>query len=298
MLAGRERPELDLYGPLQGRWAVVGFILTNAFMLWWAIRAGMSWWAFAALIGVFYAVLIGASRLVAAGGVMYVDTGIFPREVMMRTVGAPSIGPTSLTMYAYLSVIYMYDPMNLAMPQMMNSFKLLQAGRLRGRIWPWAAVLSIAVMLVVGLVALLYVNHYHGGANGTWLYDYPQSAFGELEASLRDPEAPNNMLRTALLVGAIFTLVLVWLNNTFVWWPLSPVGFIMASSWNSNWLMWGSVFIGWAVSTLIRRCGGFLFYRKMRPAFLGLILGDYLTRAGLAALSALFGIHGGVSYGW
>jgi hypothetical protein len=174
-LAGRERPAVDPYGPLRGRWAALGFVLTNAFMVWWAIRAGMSWWSFAALIGVFYAVLIGASRLVAAGGVMYVDTGIFPREVIMRTVGASAVGATSLTMYAYLSVIYMYDPMNLAMPQMMNSFKLLQAGRVRGRVWPWATALSIAVMLVVGLAALLYVNHYHGGANRTWLYDYPHS---------------------------------------------------------------------------------------------------------------------------
>jgi len=297
-LLALERPEPDPYGPIKGKWAVVGFVLTNAFMFWWVIRAGMSWWSFAALIGIFYAVLIGASRLVAAGGVMYVDTGIFPREVVMRTVGGPAIGATSLTMYAYLSVIYMYDSMNLAMPQMMNSFKLLQAGRLRGRIWPWATALAISVMLVVGLAALLYVNHYHGGANRTWLYDYPQWAFGELEASLRDPEMPNNMLRAALVVGAAFMLVLVWLNTTFVWWSLSPIGFITASSWNSNWLMWGSVFIGWALSMLIRRYGGFLFYRKMRPAFLGLVLGDYLTRAGLAALSAVFGIHGGVSYGW
>ena len=72
----------------------------------------------------------------------------------------------------------------------------------------------------------------------------------------------------------------------------------MASSWNSNWLMWGSVFVGWGLSTVIRRYGGLLFYRKARPVFLGLILGDYLTRASLAALSAILGIHGGVSYGW
>lgn len=297
-LVGRERPEFDAHGPLQGRWAIVGFILTNAYMFWWVTRAGMSWWSFAGLIGIFYAVLMGASRLVAAGGVMYVDTGIFPREVMLRTVGAQTVGVTSLTMYAYLSVIYMYDSMNLAMPQMMNSFKLLQAGRLRGRVWPWATALSIGVMLVVGLVALLYVNHYYGGANRTWLYDYPQWAFTELETTLRDPEVPNNMLRLALVVGTGVMLGLVWLNSTFVWWPLSPVGFIMASSWNSNHLMWGSVFVGWAVSTVIRRYGGLLFYRKARPIFLGLILGDYLTRASLAGLSAILGIHGGVSYGW
>ena len=37
-----------------------GFLAANAYMIGWAVHAGMSWWAFAALIGVFYAVLVGA----------------------------------------------------------------------------------------------------------------------------------------------------------------------------------------------------------------------------------------------
>jgi len=249
-------------------------------------------------MGAFYSLLIGASRLVAAGGVMFVDTAIFPRGVLLRTVGAPALSAPSLTMVSYLSLIYMYDPMNLAMPQMMNSFKLLHTAQLRGRGWPWAALLSLSVMLVVGVAALLWVIHYYGGGNRTWLYDYPQSAFGELEATFNTPETAVNSLRLAMLVGGAFTLLLVWLNSSFLWWPLSPIGFVMASSWNADHLMWSNVFIAWVVTTVIRRYGGLRLYRQFRPAFLGLVLGDYLTRAGLAALSAALGIHAGVSYGW
>ena len=297
-LLRRARPEPDPYEPMQGRWALIGFVLCNAFMVAWVMRTGMSWWSFALIIGLFYTVLIGASRLVAAGGVMFVDTGAFPRGVVLRTLGAARLDPASLTMYSYLSLIYMYDPMNLAMPQIMNGFKLLRSGRLEGRRWPWATALSIAVMLVVGWAALLWVIYGHGGANRTWLWDYPQWAFGELDSTLRTPEAADTWLRLALGSGAIFTLLLTWLNTSFLWWPLSPIGFIIASSWSMNFLLWGSVLIGWTLSSVVRRIGGLKLYRQVRPAFLGLVLGDYLTRAGLAGLSAVFGIKAGVSYGW
>ncbi len=292
------RPDPDPYEPVQGRWALLGFLICNIFMLWWALKAGMSWWSFAPIMALFYAVLVGASRLVAAGGVMYVDTGFYPRGVVLRTLGASPLSPASLTMYSYLSVIFMYDPMNLAMPQIMNSFKLLRSSRLEGRGWFGAVMLSVAVMLVVGFVALVLAVSNHGGANRTWLWDYPQWAFGELDSSLRAPETPDNWLRLAMVLGAAFTIVLVWLNTSFVWWPLSPIGFLVASSWSTNFLLWGSVLIGWVFSTAVRRYGGLKLYRQMRPAFIGLILGDYLTRAGLAGLSAIFGVKSVVSYGW
>ncbi len=294
----RQPSELDPYEPLEGRWALLGFFLCHAFMLALVMRAGMSWWSFTLIIGLFYTVLIGASRLVAAAGVMYVDTGAFPRGVVLRTLGAARFDPASLTMYSYLSLIYMYDPMNLAMPQIMNSFKLLRSGRLEGKRWPWTTALSILVMLIVGWAALLLVIYRHDGANRTWLWDYPQWAFGELDATLRTPETSDIWLRLALASGAAFTLLLSWMNTNYLWWPLSPIGFVIASSWSMNFLLWGSVFIGWSLSTVIRRIGGLKLYRQMRPAFLGLILGDYLTRAALAGLSAVFGIKAGVSYGW
>ena len=297
-LVGLARSESDRYDPMDGKWALIGFLACNAFMVWWAMRTGMSWWSFGLMIALFYTVLVGASRLVAAGGVMFVDTGAFPRGIILRTIGAARMTPTSLTVYSYLSLIYMYDPMNLAMPQMMNSFKLLRSGRLEGKRWPWATALSIAVMLVVGWAALMWVIHTHGGANQTWLWDYPQWAFGELDATLRDPEVPDTWLRLALGSGVIFALLLSWLNTSFLWWQLSPIGFVIASSWSSNFLLWASVMIGWAMSTGVRRIGGLQLYRQVRPAFLGLILGDYLTRAALAGLSAVFGIKAGVSYGW
>jgi hypothetical protein len=288
----RARDESDPYAPLGGRWALLVFAVTNGFMFWWAAKAGMSWWSFAAIIGMFYAVLVGASRLVAAGGVMYVDTGFYPRGVVLYTIGAVPLKPVALTMYTYLSVIFMYDPMNLAMPQMMNSFKLAHSARLRGRAFSFAALVAITVMLCVGIPALLKVIYSRGAtALPHWPFtSYPEWGFGELDATLRAPEPASNWLRLALVLGAAFTWLLVWLNATFVWWPLSPVGFLIASSYETNRSLWLNVFIAWVLTTLIRRYGGLRLFRSFRPAFLGLVLGQYLPSGVFAIISSIFGI--------
>ncbi len=286
------RQERDPYEAMSGRSALLLFAAANAFMFWWAARAGMSWWSFAAIIGVFYAVLVGASRLVAAGGVMYVDTGFFPRGLLLYTIGAIPIRPAALTMYSYLSVIFMYDPMNLALPQMMDSFKLVHGARLRGRAFSAAAFLAIVVIFVVGVAALLKVIYARGAtALPNWPFtSYPQWGFGELDATLRVPEPASNWLRLAVVLGAGFTLLLVWLHTHFVWWPVSPVGFLIASAYETNRSLWVNVFIAWALTTTIRRYGGLRLFRSFRPAFLGLVLGQYLPSGVFAILSSIFGI--------
>jgi hypothetical protein len=286
------REEDDPYAAMAGRSALLIFAAANGFMFWWAARAGMSWWSFAAILGVFYAVLVGASRLVAAGGVMYVDTGFFPKGLLLHTIGAIPIRPAALTMYTYLSVIFMYDPMNLALPQMMNSFKLVHSARLRGRVFSAAAFVAIAVIFAVGIPALLKVIYARGAtALPNWPFtSYPQWGFGELDATLRVPEPANNWLRLAVVLGAGFTLLLVWLHTQFVWWPVSPVGFLIASSYETNRSLWVNVFIAWALTTAIRRYGGLRLFRSFRPAFLGLVLGQYLPSGVFAILSSIFGI--------
>ena len=297
-LLGRESAGPDPYGPLQPKSALVGFVLANLVLFGWAIQAGMSWSAFGLLMGLYYAVLLGCSRLVAAGGVMYTDVAAFPRGVATSTVGALALGYPSLTIYSYLSVIFMYDPNTVMMPQMMNSFKLLHTGRVAGRRFPYAALVGLTVAFLVGTAALLtVVYHYGAGTLGDWPFSgYPQWAFGELDSSMRMPEPPDNWLRFALGLGAGIVLLLTWLNTRFLWWPVSPVGFVIASSYETNRSLWLNVFIAWLVTTLIRRYGGLRLFRATRPAFLGLVLGEFLTKGALGLIAPLFGVSQSLSF--
>jgi hypothetical protein len=276
---GRCGEDDDVYQPLSNRAAAIGFLLANAGMLWFGLKAGMSWWALGAVMASFYALTLGASRLVAAGGVMYVGQGAPPRGVIVRALGARPLGPASLVIYAYLTGIYMNDPYNLAMPQMMNSFKLIRTGRISGRAFTASAALAVALMLAVGMPAMLKMIYTHGATKlGDWPFSmWPRWVFGEVDTSLRFPEAPDNWMRLALVLGAGMMLGLSWLHLNMVWWPVSPVGFLIASSWCMDSNLWSSALLGWVVVTVIKRYGGLPLYRSFRPAFLGLILGNYLT---------------------
>jgi len=292
----RRRPgDFSSSAVLPGRWALLGFGITNGFMLWWVTRAGASWWSFALLMAVFYAVLIGCSRLVAAGGVMFVSNEFTTRGVVLSTLGTGVIGAQSLTMYAYVWLAYMSDPMSLAMPQMMNSFKLVDRARVQGKRFALAAALAVTAMLAVGLPSLLAVVYRHGAsamgyARGWPFQMFPNWCFGDLDAALRSPPPPDNWLRLAMVIGVAVAAALVWLNTHFVWWPLSPIGFLIASSYETNRSLWLNAFIAWTLTTLIRRYGGLRLEQLVRPAFLGLVLGEYLPSGVFAIISAILGM--------
>jgi hypothetical protein len=279
------------------RGALLAFIIANGVLLAWAIRAGSSWWSFLLLMGVYYAVTICAARLVAAAGVLYVDTRFTPWDIVLRTVGARALGPASLVMYSYYSVIFMSDPMNLPLPQVANSYKLLREGRVSPRGFTWVAAVAAVAVIAVGTISLLAMVYQHGASSlGTWpLSDRAPRFFGSLDANLRTPEASDNWLRVAMGLGCAVTLALSWFHARYLWWPVSPFGFLLASSWCMNWLMWSSVMVGWAANRITNRYGGLQLFRRIRPAFIGLVLGEYLTTALVGIISYLVGIKG---IGW
>jgi len=279
----------DEYEPLGGRGTLIGFVLALLAMLWFGTQAGMSWWSVLLLIGIFYAFCIAASKLVAGGGVMFIAWDRAPRAVAVGMLGAGSLGPATLVMYAYMNGIYMDDPYNLPMPQMMNSFKLVRRERMNGRAFTTAALLAVTVVLAVGVPAMLRMIYMNGGTKlDNWPFSsWPMQQFGAVDASLRLPEIPNNWHRLAVVVGSCIMLGLSWLQFNVVGWPVSPIGFIMASTWAADNVLWANAFIGWLVVFLIKRFGGLLLYRRLRPAFLGLIIGDYLGGAAWSLLGTV-----------
>jgi len=248
-------------------------------MYWFMTSAGMSWLPMTVLLLLFYTLAIGAARLVTAAGAMYVGSGVFPRAVMVRTLGAGALTPSSLIMSAYLTGVYMNDPSNLSMPAAMNSFKLAHRGRIRGASWTLALGVAAVGMLLVGVPAMLHMIHVEGmGGVGDWPFtSMGRWVFGEVEETMRLPERPDNVLRLAMLAGAGIMSGLLWCHANLFWWPVSPIGFIIASSWVANNQLWAGAFAAWLIATLVKRHGGLTLYRRLRPLFIGLAIGDFAT---------------------
>jgi hypothetical protein len=291
-LVGRVRTEGDAFSPLAPSWALLGFALANVFLLSWAVRAGMPWWPFVLIMALFYTVIIGVSRLVAAAGLTHVETGVYPRTVILQTIGATPVGPASLVVFGYLGAAFMYDPRIVLMAQAMTSFKLLHTACVRARRFSWAAAIAVLVTLVVGFPVLLTIAYHHGA---TTLPDWPMASpqrwiWGEVDTSLRTPERPDSWSRAAVGSGVVVMGGMIALHSRFLWWPVSPVGFLIASAWSTDRFVWSNALIGWALASLVRHYGGLRLYRTLRPMCLGLVLGGYVPQMVFALLRPLFGV--------
>lgn len=69
---------------------------------------------------------------------------------------------------------------------------------------------------------------------------------------------------------------LLWACSRFPAWPIHPVGFLFVM-WSLGYLIWFSIFLGWLIKVGVISMAGGAAYRKARPLFLGLILGELIS---------------------
>ena len=60
-------------------------------------------------------------------------------------------------------------------------------------------------------------------------------------------------------------------QHRFVWWPFHPLGYPVSCVFGG---MWFSVFLAMLLKSVIMKYGGPPLFRRLRPMFLGLILGE------------------------
>lgn len=77
-----------------------------------------------------------------------------------------------------------------------------------------------------------------------------------------------------LLLGTLITAALGVLRSTFIWWPVSPIGYAMAWDFAVSFRFPGSFFLAWLIKTLLLRYGGAGLYRKFLPFFVGMVVFD------------------------
>lgn len=83
---------------------------------------------------------------------------------------------------------------------------------------------------------------------------------------------------SGVALGVAIGTVLLFLCSRFPQWPLHPIGMIFVYS-SIGLRLFMSLFVGWAVKTLIVKYGGARAYRASMPVFLGLILGELFANA-------------------
>ena len=294
---GRGKDVDDSEEVLSYRQAFWGLLAGLAYVTFWLQHSGMDLWVAVLLVAVSMATFLGVTRIVAAGGVAETRSPLPAATSLMSATGTKALGPSNIVSLS-LTLIWMGDIRTFVMASGANSLKIASEMRGRKRRVFWAMALAVVVTLVASVWATLLIGYTFGGANANrWFFETgPCLPFRYAATVIKTPLGPSGNAWIFRGIGAGVMALLVLLHHRFVWWPLHPLGFPVASIWLTRQL-WFSIFLAWLVKVLVLRYGGPELYRKTRFFFLGLILGQY-TVCGVWIVVDLFTGEVGNSLFW
>ena len=260
------------------RVAVGGGLAGLGFILGWLWRSGLDLHLAAFYLAVALTIFLGLTRLVVQAGLHYLTTPMSAQGMVVAAAGS-ALGPQNLVALA-LTFAWCGDVQSTFMPSAANALKLhdYYAQRRSGRL---AAALGLAV--VVSFVATasftIYLCYDYGAGNlRSWFFNAAGGAGGRafdwVAEQTRHP-APVDWDKLGLAGSGVLGYgVLALLYYRVAWWPLHPVGLAVASTWMVKRIVF-SVFLAWACKALILRLGGVALYQRLKPLFIGLVVGFF-----------------------
>ncbi len=269
----------DPNSPLSPRTAFWGGLLGVALLTAFLTTIGLPVWIALLFWAIYFLFVLVLTRVIAEAGAGWAWGPMNPiHNILMDGVGVSGVSDKTLTMFSYLAwfdVEYRDSPM----PHQLEAMKLAQETRTPRRQLLWALLIAAVLSTVVGFWAYLHMYYEFGAASAKVrpaLQSLGPGTFNRLGHWLNNPTPPDGGALRGMAAGAVIVLALAFLRQSFVWWPLHPIGYALAGTLSMEY-MWCPFFIAWLAKTAVLRYGGVKLYRQALPFFLGLILGDYIV---------------------
>jgi hypothetical protein len=252
-------------------------------MFGFGAAAGVEFHRLLLLLIVFYVISVSFSRVVAAAGTNYVEIAMWPtRYFVDRPLGSVGVRPVTFGMLNPLDAVFMTEYNESFMTYAMNDMKVFHSAKLRGTTVVLALAAAAMLMLILAPIGKVWAGHqrgFTGLVDGAYVYgQVPQWEFGDMAQQLQNPKPPDLTGIFSMLAGSGIAVLLAVLPMTVPWWRLSPVGYLISGpGWGLNAVVWANAFVGWIIVSLILHFRGRRLYLRLRPAFIGLFLGDTAT---------------------
>ena len=277
------------------------FCLGNVGMLLWLVWGGMQIpWAIL-LIGIVFIFQLIVSRIVAETGLPVV--GLYDTHylyyfsmVPIRLINSSSAWFAG-ALGAYLGVSTRASVAALTM----QSMSLDESAGPRRQ---WKSARYYVMILAAGFIicggAHLYFNYTHSQTLGTnptspinpWganrLYAAVDLLREQINGQWNQPayNRPAHMAFGAAMAGG-----LQYASLTMPKWPLHPVGLLLSYNWFGH-TVWMSVAAGWLLRVVLILFGGARLYRRLRPLFVGLIIGEVMAAIVWFSVSGVLAFYG------
>lgn len=265
--------------PFAPRTALLLMALGLAGMILFAHRAGMTWGFAAAYMGLYLAFSLSLTRMRAEFGPPCHDLyGAGPDQILVTWLGVETFDRRDLTATAVFYWLSRESPRSHPMPHQLEGLYLGSVRRLPlRRLW-WAMLVAgwwggVAVFWAVLHYCYLYGSEAKIRGPSTW---FATEGFRRLEGWLVAPPQANVAGRVAMGVAFLLSLSLLWLRTRVLWFSFHPAGYAISSWWAIN-LLWFPLLLAWLAKHCVLRYGGLQAYRRARPFFLGLVLGEFVA---------------------
>jgi hypothetical protein len=264
-------------------------------LLWWLFqRADVpTWVAFAIFANYFIMCLVICRVRAQLGPPNHQLYGAMPNHVLPIVPGHTSLGPRASAML-YLLRPVLQEQRNHPAPLQIEGLKMAEGGRMERRRLAVAMAVVPVIAVLCYFLATIHIGYRTGMASADtnpFHVLVPRWATDELDAVLKNPSGPNWSGTLAMGLSVAVTSCLYFLKLRFVWWPLHPVAYPIASS-NTIAYITPALFLGWLIKSLLLRYGGLRAHRTALPFFLGLIAGDALRALLVSVLFEVLGWAG------
>ena len=266
---------------------IISFLLLTAL----CVYAGMSFWVACSIIILFLIASTALSWMVVNGGMLLIQAPMYPVEYFEIITGSRIINANSLALLGFQRVM-MRDWGGILMPSVLHGFKAADPVGLKRKSLFFVMAISIVVAIGVSYGASLPLIYEKGGLN---LQHGPfvgaPRYLNHMVSLIQYPKDPKIGEAYSMLLGAGITTFLLIMQRQFMWWQIHPIGYVMGAVY-SSYFLWSCMFVGWSLKYLILKTGGIGYYRRLRPVFMGLIVGEF----GIIGAWMVLGIFTGVNY--
>ena len=245
----------------------------------------MPYWAGGLFLFIAFVIFIAITRIVVEGGMAACRAPLIAPNFMLYAAGTPALGAQGVTALGY-TYGWSSDIRTFLMASIANGLKLLDDKRFQGRKRPvfGCIVAALIVSLIVSFGLMLRLVYEVGGVNiHSWFCLGANLLPFDLVSTVTN--RPINVTWGMWMntgIGASLMGMLTLLRHKFLWWPLHPLGLTVAGSRVMDWT-WFSIFLAWLVKIIVLRYGGPKMFRALRPFFLGMVLGQFVS-AGIWAI--------------
>ena len=190
----------------------------------------------------------------------------------------------------------MSDVRTFVMAAAANGLKLTASIRGRALVLG-STVLAVVLALVASIGSTLYFAYESGAHNAnSWFFIRAPRYIVDFAAGyVREPAAVDAAGLGLMGLGGAGMLGLYWIRAHFMGFPIHPLG-LAVSQMALTRHMWFAMFVVWLLKAVMIRYGGPRLLLRVRPFFLGFILGEFVALAVWLMIDLATGAQGNSLY--